>query len=75
MKDVWRLETEVEKVQMQIRVKEEDRERLAEAVALSNIDIESNQTEYRCLVHGWQSVLLTISQRDKYYNGLQAEHT
>ena len=63
----WKLEGELETMNMQLRVKEQEREKLAEAVARSNIDIEAAESEYRCLLHGWQTVIVAISARDKHF--------
>lgn len=52
---------------MQLRVKEEEREKLAEQVAVNNVDIETINAEHRCLLHSWNSVIVAISVRDKQY--------
>lgn len=67
MTEVWKLESELETIDMQLRVKDEERERLAEFVAHSNTDIEALQTEHRCLLHSWNSVIAAITARDKNY--------
>ncbi|KAB0794085.1 hypothetical protein PPYR_13705 [Photinus pyralis] len=67
MTETWRLEEELETMDMQIRVKEEERERLAESVANSNIDLETIASEHRSLLHSWNSLVVAISHRDKAY--------
>ncbi|KAF5290868.1 hypothetical protein FQR65_LT11507 [Abscondita terminalis] len=67
MTDTWRLEEELNTMDMQIRAKEEEREALAEAVVTSNIDLETIATEHRCLMHSWNSLVVAISLRDKSY--------
>lgn len=74
MTEVWRLEDELEGIEMQLRVKEKDRERLAEAVVHSNTDIEALESEHRCLLHSWHSVIVAIGNRDKHYNGVQKDY-
>lgn len=73
MTEVWGLEGDLETMLMQLRVKEEERERLADSVAVSNTDIEAAESEHRCLLHGWHSVIIAISNRDKHYNQVTQE--
>lgn len=74
MSEVWRLENELESIEMQMRVKEQDRERLAEAVIQSNTDIEAIESEHRCLMHSWHSVIVAIENRDKHYNAVYKDY-
>lgn len=73
MTEIWRLEEEAETIDMQLRVKEEQREKLAEAVAASNVDIETMNAELRCLLRSWNSVVVMIAQRDKHYDTIRQE--
>ncbi|KAK5641501.1 hypothetical protein RI129_010048 [Pyrocoelia pectoralis] len=73
MTETWRLEEELEIMDMQIRVKEEERETLAEAVVNSNIDLETIASEHRCLLHSWNSLVVAISHRDKGYMSSKEE--
>lgn len=73
MTETWRLEEELETMDMQIRVKEDERERLANAVTNSNVDVETMNAEYRCLLHSWNSIIVAISQRDKQHNTIKQE--
>ncbi|KAI4455957.1 coiled-coil domain-containing protein 40 [Holotrichia oblita] len=75
MTEVWDLEAELETMLMQLRVKEEEREKLAETIAISNTDIEAAESEHRCLLHGWHSVIIAISNRDKHFNQVTQELT
>lgn len=75
MTDVWDLEAELETMLMQLRVKEEEREKLAETIAISNTDIEAAESEHRCLLHGWHSVIIAISNRDKHFTHVNQELT
>lgn len=75
MTEVWNLEAELETMLMQLRVKEEEREKLSETLAISNIDIEAAESEHRCLLHGWHSVIVAISSRDKHFNQVNQELT
>lgn len=61
------METELETLDMQLRAKETEREELAEKVAASNIDVDTVNAEYRCLLHSWNSIILAIGARDKQY--------
>lgn len=71
MTEVWRLENEVETMDMQLRVKEEEKERIAVAVALSGTDIEALESENKCLLQSWNSVVNAICNRDKTLTSLQ----
>ncbi|GJQ86909.1 hypothetical protein Trydic_g11780 [Trypoxylus dichotomus] len=73
MTEVWNLEAELETILMQLRVKEEEREKLAETVAVSNTDIEAAESEHRCLLHGWHSVIIAIASRDKHLTQVTQE--
>lgn len=73
--EVWRLESELETMVMQLRIKEEEREKIAQAVVTSNIEMEANESELRCLVHGWQSVINAVQIRDKEVNNRKNELT
>ncbi|KAK4873726.1 hypothetical protein RN001_013086 [Aquatica leii] len=73
MTETWRLEEELSTMDMHIRVKEEERERLADAVVASNIDLETIATEHRCLLHSWNSLVVAISNRDKNYTASRDE--
>ncbi|XP_022900304.2 coiled-coil domain-containing protein 40 [Onthophagus taurus] len=71
--EIWKLEAELETILMQLRVKEAERETLAQNLAMSNTDIEATQAEHRCLIRGWHSVVIAIGARDKYYNQIYQE--
>lgn len=73
MTEIWKLESELETLDMQLRVKEDEREKFAEAVAQCNTDIEAFETEYRCLLHSWNSVVVAVGIRDKHYNQMKTE--
>lgn len=74
MTETWRLENELETMDLQMRAKEKDRERLAEAVVQTNIDIEALESEQRCLLHSWHSVIIAIGNRDKHYNSVYHDY-
>lgn len=74
MTETWRLENELEGMDMQLRVKEKDRERLAETVVQINTDIEALESEHRCLLHSWHSVIVAVGNRDKHYNQIYKEY-
>lgn len=65
--EVWRLEGEIKDLEMQIRVKEVEKDKLDEIIAQCNIDIEAFDTEYRCLLQAWSAVIIAIGTRDKTY--------
>lgn len=66
--EVWKLETELETVDLKLEVKENEREELAQAVAEGTTNIEALEAELRCLMHSWNSVVIAISNRDKVLN-------
>lgn len=71
--EIWRLESEVKDMEMQLRVKEAEKEKLGETIAQCNIDIEAFDTEYRCLLHAWNAVIIAIGNRDKNYTVVKEE--
>lgn len=71
--EVWRLEGEIKDMEMQIRVKEAEKEKLDETIAQCNIDIEAFDTEYRCLLHAWNAVVVAIGNRDKSFATVKLE--
>lgn len=71
--EVWRLESEIKDMEMQLRVKEAEKSKLGETIAQCNIDIEAFDTEYRCLLHAWNAVIVAITSRDKTYITVKQE--
>lgn len=74
MTEVWKLESELETIEMQLKAKEKDREHYALIIAQSNTDIEALESEHRCLLHSWQSVIVAIENRDKHYSTVNQEY-
>ncbi|XP_066154408.1 coiled-coil domain-containing protein 40-like [Euwallacea fornicatus] len=70
---IWNLEAEVETINMQIILKETEREELKQTVALGNTNLEALQAEYRCLIHSWNSVVVAIGSRDRIIQCLRTE--
>lgn len=73
MKEIWRLESELETMDMQLRVKESEREEMAEMVSQGNANIDVIQAEHRCLIHSWNSVVVAVGNRDKVLGCLRDE--
>jgi DNA repair exonuclease SbcCD ATPase subunit len=73
MTKIWEVERELERMDVQMKVKEEEREELAQTVALGNTNIEAMESEYRCLLHSWNSVIIAIGNRDKVLTCLNKE--
>lgn len=71
--EVWRLEGEIKDMEMQIRVKEAEKDKLDETIAQCNTDIEAFDTEYRCLLHAWNAVIVAIGNRDKTFATVKQE--
>lgn len=71
--EVWRLESEMKEMEMQLRVKEAEKDKLGETIAQCNIDVEAFDTEYRCLLHAWNAVIVAITNRDKNYTMVKEE--
>ncbi|KAJ8973510.1 hypothetical protein NQ317_000438 [Molorchus minor] len=71
--EIWKLEGELETMQMQIKVKSAEMEDLEQAIALGNTNIDALQAEYRCLMHSWNSVVVTITNRTKTLDCLNSE--
>ncbi|XP_050303237.1 coiled-coil domain-containing protein 40 [Anthonomus grandis grandis] len=70
---IWHLETEIDTMDMQIKLKETEREELEQTVALGNTNLEALQAEYRCLMHSWNSVVVAIGSRDRIVECLRTE--
>ncbi|KAK9888236.1 hypothetical protein WA026_000503 [Henosepilachna vigintioctopunctata] len=71
--EVWRLETELETIDMKLEIKEREREELAQTVAEGSTTIDALEAEYRCLMHSWNSVVIAIGNRDKVLNCVSQE--
>ncbi|XP_044759572.1 coiled-coil domain-containing protein 40 [Coccinella septempunctata] len=71
--EVWKLETDLENTDMKLEVKEKEREELAQAVAEGNTTIEAIESDYRCLMHSWNSVVVAISNRDRVLHCVNQE--
>lgn len=71
--EVWRLEGELKDMEMQMRVKMMEKDKLDEMISQCNIDIEAFDTEYRCLLHAWNTVIVAIGNRDKIYATVKNE--
>lgn len=71
---VWKLECLIETLAQENNMKEKEVEDLEQAVAVGNTNIEALQTEIRCLMHSWNSVVVAISNRDKGLECLSEEN-
>lgn len=71
---VWKLEGEIETLSEENKIKEKEVEELEQSVAVGNTNIEALQTEIRCLMHSWTSVVIAISNRDKGLECLTEEY-
>ncbi|KAG5870506.1 hypothetical protein JTB14_006838 [Gonioctena quinquepunctata] len=71
--EIWKLESELETLNSQIKVKDSEMEEMEQTVAVGNTNVEALQSEYRCLMHSWNSVVVAISNRDKGLECLQEE--
>lgn len=70
---VWKLESQIETLTQENKIREKEVEELEQAVAVGNTNIEALQTEIRCLMHSWNSVVVAVSNRDKGLECLNEE--
>lgn len=63
--DIWRIQAESDTLDIKIKIKENEREKLCEAVIFGNADIEAMQLEHKCLLHSWGSIISAIGLRSK----------
>lgn len=73
MKEIWKLESEIESMEIQMRVQSVEIEEQEQAIAVGNTNIEALQAEHRCLMHSWNSVVVAISNRSKTIDCLNEE--
>ncbi|KAJ8917137.1 hypothetical protein NQ315_012629 [Exocentrus adspersus] len=73
MKEIWKLESEIESMQIQAKIQTEEIEEQEQAIAVGNTDVEALQAEHRCLMHSWNSVVVAISNRSKVIDCLNDE--
>ncbi|XP_060530347.1 coiled-coil domain-containing protein 40 [Cylas formicarius] len=73
MRAIWKLESEVETMNMQINLKETEKKEINQTAAVGAANLEALQTEYRCLMHAWNSVVVAIGNRDKILDCLRLE--
>lgn len=71
---VWKLENEIETLTQENKMKENEVDELEQGIAVANTNIEAFQSEIRCLMHSWNSVVVAISNRDKGLECLNEEH-
>lgn len=67
MTEVFKLENTMDHLDMQLRVKEQQREDVATSISEINADIEALEQEQKRLILCWNSVLVAIGHRDKAY--------
>ncbi|XP_076250915.1 coiled-coil domain-containing protein 40-like [Rhynchophorus ferrugineus] len=73
MCSIWKLEGEIETMNLQITLKESEKDELEERIAMGNTHLEALQAEYRCLMHSWNSVVIAIGSRDRIVECLRKE--
>lgn len=71
---VWKLESEIETLDQENKMREKQVEELEQVLTVGNTNIEALQTEIRCLMHSWNSVVVAISNRDKGLECLNEEY-
>lgn len=74
LKEISKFENEVEVLKMQIAIKMKEEEEFAEMQTLANINAETLETEYKSLVHSWNSVIVAVENRDKVVECLNSEN-
>ncbi|XP_030767006.1 coiled-coil domain-containing protein 40 [Sitophilus oryzae] len=70
---IWKLESEIETMNIQSKLKETEQRELEERVTTGNTHLEALQAEYRCLMHSWNSVVVAIGSRDRIVECLRTE--
>lgn len=73
MKEIWKLESEIESIDIQTKIQTAEIEEKEQVIAIGNTNIEALQAEYRCLMHSWNSVVVAISNRSKTIDCLNEE--
>lgn len=73
MTEVFRLENSLEHLNMQLRIKEQERETLGTKISEGNMDVEALEQEHKRLMHSWNCVLVAIGHRDKIYFAAQKD--
>ncbi|PSN31759.1 hypothetical protein C0J52_14584 [Blattella germanica] len=75
MNEIANLESKLVSLQGQFQMKEAERNKVSQAVADANADLESLRLEQHHLVQSWNSVVILIQQRDKAYTKFMTEYS
>jgi septal ring factor EnvC (AmiA/AmiB activator) len=67
MTEVANLETKVSTLNGQLKLKELERNKVGQSVADTNADLQALGKEQHQLMQSWNSVVISIQQRDKTY--------
>lgn len=67
MTDIWKCETEIEQLDVQLRVQEAKKEELETASQDANSNLEALHSQQNSLLKAWNNVLFNLKQRDNQY--------
>ena len=67
-------EAKLDNLQAQFEMKASEREKVNQAVADANAELETLRMEQHRLVQSWNSVIILVQQRDKVHNKLTTDY-
>ncbi|XP_057659079.1 coiled-coil domain-containing protein 40-like isoform X2 [Diorhabda carinulata] len=73
--ELWKLEGEMETLELSAEVKREYIDDLEEQIAVGNTTISALETEYKCLLQSWNAAVVTIGHRDGKLEKVQKKLT
>jgi len=73
MEEVWRIKNEIANLDMQLQLKNKDKIQINQMIADVNADLEALHKQHMNLCNTWNSVVLNITKRNKFYEQLNIE--
>ncbi|XP_015595584.1 coiled-coil domain-containing protein 40 [Cephus cinctus] len=73
MQEVWKVENEIKSLDEQLQLKEKEKMAAKQVISDANADLEAVQREHKNLFATWNSVIISIGQRDRVNQELNEE--
>jgi septal ring factor EnvC (AmiA/AmiB activator) len=74
MTEIANLEARLAILEGQLKLKECERNQVGQSVADANADLESLRREHQQLLQAWNSVFISIQQRDKVFMNVTQDY-
>lgn len=74
MTEIANLEARLAILEGQLKLKESERNKVSQSVADANADLEALSREQQQLLQSWNSVFISIQQRDRVYMNVMQDY-